>query len=118
MAASEPEYVTATFARTWWKALMGNTVALIEDAATLAAQGSNGRAHSLLVLAMEELAKARWLYEASEWEWCKPLGLYAIPPSPAGDVMVPEGLRSARRPHAEKLRVAEQFASGLGASGT
>jgi hypothetical protein len=33
--------------------------------------------------------------------------------APPGPVVVPEGLRSTRRPHAEKLQVAEQFASGL-----
>jgi AbiV family abortive infection protein len=109
----DPETVTADFARRWWKALMANAVALVEDAALLASHDSTGRAQSLIVLAMEELAKARWLYEAAEYEWSAPLGLYGVEPRPAGDVIVPEGLSSKRRPHAEKLQVAEQFASGL-----
>lgn len=110
---SEPEYVTADFARLWWKSLMANVVALVEDAALLASHESPGRAQSLIVLAAEELAKARWLYEAAEYEWSTPLGLYGLEPRSAGEVTVPEGLSSTRRPHAEKLQVAEQFASGL-----
>lgn len=43
----------------------------------------------------------------------RPLGLYGLEPRPADDVIVPSGLLSARRPHAEKLQVAEHFASGL-----
>ncbi|MET3808849.1 AbiV family abortive infection protein [Nakamurella sp. UYEF19] len=108
----EPETITADFARRWWKSLMANTVALVEDAALLASHDSPGRAQALIVLAMEELAKARWLYEAAAYEWTAPLGLYGLEPRPAGNV-VPEGLSSTRRPHAEKLQVAEQFASGL-----
>ncbi|EWC62783.1 hypothetical protein UO65_1905 [Actinokineospora spheciospongiae] len=92
---------------------MANTVALIEDAALLASHDSPGRAQALIVLAMEELAKARWLYAAAEYEWTAPLGLYGLESRPAGDVVVPEGLSSTRRPHSEKLQVAEQFASGL-----
>lgn len=110
---SEPEYVTAEFARLWWKSLMANVVALVEDAALLASHQSPGRAQSLIVLAAEELAKARWLYEAAKYEWSTPLGLYGLEPRSAGEVTVPEGLSSTRRPHAEKLQVAEQFASGL-----
>lgn len=109
----EPEIITAAFARRWWKSLMANAVALVEDAALLASQDSPGRAQALIVLAMEELAKARWLYEAAEHEWTAPLGIYGLEPRPAGDVVVPEGLSATRRPHAEKLQVAEQFASGL-----
>lgn len=55
---------------------MANAVALIEDAALLAGHQSPGRAHAMVVLAMEELAKARWLYSTAEWEWNAPLGLY------------------------------------------
>nr|WP_275402555.1 AbiV family abortive infection protein [Streptomyces sp. SID13031] len=106
--------ISAAFARRWWFALMANAVGLIEDAAVLAGHGSPGRAQSLVVLAMEELAKARWLYTAASAQWTSPLGLYGLPPREAGPVIVPEGLRSTRRPHLEKLRVAEQFASGLG----
>lgn len=113
MDESDPEMVSAEFARWWWKSLMANTVALVEDAALLASHKSPGRAQSLIVLALEELAKARWLYEEAEHQWTAPLGVYGLEPRPAGDVFVPDGLLSARRPHAEKLQVAEQFASGL-----
>lgn len=109
----EQETITADFARQWWKSLMANTVALVEDGALLASHDSPGRAQALIVLAMEELAKARWLYEAAEHEWTAQLGLYGLEPRPPSDVVVPEGLSSARRPHAEKLQVTEQFASGL-----
>lgn len=47
------------FARSWWKSLMANTVALVEDAALLASHKSPVRAQSLIVHALEELAKAR-----------------------------------------------------------
>lgn len=111
---TDVEPISAEFARQWWKTLMANAVALIEDAAVLATHQSPGRAQALVVLAMEELAKARWLYKAAEWEWTAPLGLYGQGPRPAQPIDVPEGLRTMRRPHAEKLQVAEQFASGLG----
>lgn len=114
MREADVEQISSEFARHWWKRLMANAVALVEDAALLASNQSPGRAQSLVVLAMEELAKARWLYQAAEWEWTGPLGLYRQAPRPSGQVEVPEGLRSTRRPHAEKLQVAEQFASGLG----
>lgn len=107
------EKISAEFARQWWKALMANAVALIEDAAVLATHRSPGRAQALVVLAMEELAKARWLYEAAEGEWTAPLGLYSQAPRRDRPIEVPEGLRATRRPHTEKLQVAEQFASGL-----
>ncbi|NOJ60904.1 AbiV family abortive infection protein [Arthrobacter sp. 260] len=114
MEKPEIEYIGAEFARRWWKSLMANAVALIEDAALLAGHQSPGRSQSLVVLAIEELAKARWLYETSEREWTAPLGLFGQTPTPGGKVRVPEGLRTTRRPHAEKLQVAEQFASRLG----
>jgi AbiV family abortive infection protein len=111
---TDVEQISAEFARHWWKTLMANAVSLIEDAAVLAAHESPGRARSLVVLAMEELAKARWLYQAAQGEWTAPLELYDQAPSAAQPIDVPEGLRGTRWPHAEKLQVAEQFASGLG----
>ncbi|WP_328414753.1 hypothetical protein OG470_21060 [Micromonospora sp. NBC_00389] len=63
---------------------------------------------------MEELAKARWLYEAAEYQWSRPLGLYGLEPQPAGDIVVPEQLRNRRLPHLTKLQTVEQYASGLG----
>ncbi len=110
----EPEEVTSEFARTWWKSLMANATALVEDAAILAENRSPGRAQALLVLAMEELAKARWIYDAAQWEWSAPLGLYGQPPREPRPIMVPDQLTARRLPHLEKLAAAEQFASGLG----
>lgn len=109
-----PQTIAAVVARTWWKTLMANACALVEDAAALAERESYGRARSLVVLGMEELAKARWLYEAGQYEWSKPLGLYGRVPESAADVVIPDQLRTTRRPHAEKLKTAERFASGLG----
>jgi AbiV family abortive infection protein len=108
------EDVSAEFARKWWKALMANACALIEDAAVLAEHSSPGRAQTLLVLAMEELAKARWLYQAAEYQWSRPLGLYGQAPAASGPIMVPEQLRTNGQPHLQKLQAAEQYASGLG----
>lgn len=107
------ETISAEAARTWWKALMTNACGLIEDAAMLAQKESYGRATSLVVLSMEELAKARWLYEAAKYQWNKPLGLWRRPPEVAGLVEVPEQLRSTQVQHAVKLQTAERFASGL-----
>lgn len=108
------EDVSAEFARKWWKALMANACALIEDAAVLADHSSPGRAQTLVVLAMEELAKARWLYQAAEYQWSRPLGLYGQAPAASGPIMVPEQLRTHSQPHLQKLQAAEQYASGLG----
>lgn len=110
---TDSEQISADFARQWWKSLTANAVALIEDAALLAAHKSPGRAQAMVVLAMEELAKARWLYQAAQWEWSAPLGLWGQTRRPSEPIEVPEGLRTTRRPHGEKLQVAEQFASGL-----
>jgi hypothetical protein len=108
------EEVNAEFVRQWWKTLMANACALLEDGAILAAHGSAGRAQALLVLALEELAKARWLYQAAEYEWSRPLGLYGQPPSPSGTILLPPELSTRRLPHWQKLQAAEQFTSGLG----
>lgn len=108
------EAIPADEARTWWKVLMANACALVEDAHVLANHQSYGRARSLVVLGMEELAKAKWLYEAAEYQWDEPLGLFGRQPEPAGEVVVPDQLRSTHLPHADKLKAAERFASGLG----
>lgn len=61
--------ITAQEARDWWRALMGNVVDLVEDAAVLLQNGSPGRARSLVVLASEELAKAIWLDQVAGEFW-------------------------------------------------
>lgn len=58
-----------TAARTFWKALMDNATALINDADTLLKVSSFGRARSLTVLAQEELGKALWLYDTFSSSW-------------------------------------------------
>lgn len=107
------EEVSPEFARRWWKTLVANACALLEDGAILAAHASAGRAQALLVLAMEELAKALWLYEAAQYEWSRPLGLYGQPPSPSGPILLPPEMSTRRLPHLQKLQAAEQFTSGL-----
>ena len=93
---------------------MANATALVEDAAILAMNISPGRAQALLVLAMEELAKARWIYDAAEWEWSAPLGLFGQPVRAPRSIMVPDQLTTRRVSHVDKLAAAERFASGLG----
>lgn len=58
-------------AREFWKALMDNASSLITDARTLLHARSYGRAHSLTVLAQEELGKALWIYEAFQEDWIR-----------------------------------------------
>ena len=50
---------------------MTNAIGVVDDAAALTTHCSYGRAQALLVLATEELAKARFLYGAAEDEWSK-----------------------------------------------
>ena len=54
-----------------WPALMTNSIGLVDDAAVLTLHCSYGRAQALLVLATEELARARFLYGAAEDEWSR-----------------------------------------------
>jgi hypothetical protein len=49
---SDPEMVSAEFVRWWWKSLMANAVALVEDAALLVSHKIPARAQSLIVLAL------------------------------------------------------------------
>ena len=51
--------------------MMTNAIGLVHDAAVLAVHCSYGRAQALLVLATEELARARFLYNAAEDEWSR-----------------------------------------------
>ena len=50
---------------------MTNAIGLVDDAAVLTMHCSYGRAQALLVLATEELARARFLYNAAEDEWSR-----------------------------------------------
>nr|WP_250162116.1 AbiV family abortive infection protein [Micrococcus luteus] len=118
MGEPQVEEVSADFARRWWKSLMANAVALVEDAHALADRGSAGRAQALLVLAMEEVAKARWLYEAAEWEWSAPLGLYGVQPHEPGLVRVPDGLRTTAHHMQKSCRWRSSLRQVWVASGT
>ncbi|WP_158083802.1 AbiV family abortive infection protein [Mycobacterium sp. AT1] len=57
--------LNAVNSRAYWRALMANAVALVEDAHTLLDKGSAARARSLLILAQEELARATALYSTA-----------------------------------------------------
>lgn len=61
--------LTPAEARLFWKALMDNASALIQDAHLLLGAGSFGRARSLTVLAQEELGKALWIYDEFHAVW-------------------------------------------------
>lgn len=74
------EHLDAAFARRWWLELMENCTALLEDAAVLLIHGSPGRTQALHVLALEELAKALWIYESAEDAWTEQHETVPIPP--------------------------------------
>lgn len=61
--------LTAQNSRAYWRTLMTNVVALIDDAHVLLGNGSPGRARSLLILAQEELARAAVLYDTAVHAW-------------------------------------------------
>lgn len=61
--------MTPVTARAFWKALMDNAAALVNDAHILLRAGSFARARSLTVLAQEELGKALWLYDTFHLSW-------------------------------------------------
>jgi AbiV family abortive infection protein len=61
--------LTAQNSRAYWRTLMTNVVALIDDAHVLLGNGSPGRARSLLILAQEELARAAVLYDTVVHAW-------------------------------------------------
>lgn len=68
MAKPQPEDLSATVARQYWRALVENAISLIEDAARLV-ENSPARARSLLILAREETGKASKLYDLAAVAW-------------------------------------------------
>jgi len=71
MATSETsEDLPAAVARHYWRALVENAISLIEDATCLADK-SPARARSLLILAHEEIGKAKKLYGRVSRAWSK-----------------------------------------------
>lgn len=95
------QLVPAAEARRWWRYLMDNALGLVEDAHTLLVAGSAGRAQALQVLAMEELAKAVWLYDAAAGDWT------------ARHPMVRVGDADKRAHHLAKLTKSLTYEAGL-----
>jgi hypothetical protein len=93
-------------ARRWWLALMTNAIGLVDDAALLTMHGSYGRAQALLVLATEELARARFLYGAAEDEWSRSIQSEAWIEVPAEVIEI----GSATQP---RLQVADRYPAGM-----
>ncbi|MGX9296795.1 AbiV family abortive infection protein [Tsukamurella paurometabola] len=101
--------LSAARAREFWHALMANAVGLIEDAATLLAAGSAGRAQSLLVLALEELARADAVYWASLTAWEGEADTVELAPVEEGGKHL-----SVSNSHRDKIEHAERNALNLG----
>lgn len=85
--------LSAEDARIWWRALLANSVTLLEDAVALQARNSFGRAQSLGVLAMEEMAKALWISNAAQDVWT----------AGSGQVTMPDEFEKNARKHPPKL---------------
>ena len=89
--------------RQWWRALMENVVALLEDAHLLLVSGSSARGRSLGILAQEELGKALWLYDAAHPVWT----------AGHGSITLPDKFEAMARKHPPKLIEALSFGQQL-----
>ena len=85
---------------------MTNAIGLVDDAAVLTMHCSYGRAQALLVLATEELARARFLYGAAEDEWSRSIDSDVSIEVPA-EVMEVGGAPQSR------LQVAKRYPAGM-----
>ncbi len=85
---------------------MTNAIGLVDDAALLTMHGSYGRAQALLVLATEELARARFLYGAAEDEWSSSIESDAWIEVPAEVMEVGSATQS-------RLQVARRYPAGM-----
>ncbi|UAK38814.1 AbiV family abortive infection protein [Gordonia bronchialis] len=101
--------MSAENARHFWRALMANAVALVEDADTLLGAGSPGRARSLLILAQEELARARAVYGTASPFWDQGGGTVELSPRPGSRAHL-----SVSRDHREKISATDNYARNLG----
>ena len=101
--------MSAENARRFWRALMANTVALIEDADTLLTKKSAGRSRSLLILAQEELARAQAVYDDASPIWDQGGGTVTLTP-PTGS----KAHLSVSRDHREKISATDDYARNLG----
>src|SRR5215212_5159453 len=106
MAQVGVDRVDAWRARRWWLALMTNAVGLVDDAALLTMHCSYGRAQALLVLATEELARARFLYGAAEDEWSRSIESDAW-------VVVPAEVMEVVCASQSRLQVAKRYPAGM-----
>ena len=94
---------------------MTNAIGLVDDAAVLTMHCSYGRAQALLVLATEELARARFLYGAAEDTWSR----WVVPRSLG--CRWPHGIPRACRPIGGRMTTtvfgsAIQSLNGMGTS--
>lgn len=102
MPKATEETITASAARDYWRALVENVVSLIEDAALLLDQ-SPARARSLLILAQEEIGKARRLYQLAERAWTHD----------RADVTLPKAFVELEALHRKKLVASLQYGEEL-----
>ena len=87
---------------------MTNSIGLVDDAAVLTLHCSYGRAQALLVLATEELARARFLYGAAEDEWSRSIESDAW-------IEVPREVVEVGPAPLSQLQVAARYPAGMAA---
>jgi AbiV family abortive infection protein len=106
--------MTAQNSRAYWRALMANVVALIEDARVLLNNDSPGRARSLLILAQEELARATKLYDNAVHAWEGKAETVELPPQldPARPGKTKPHL-TVSKSHHDKITQAEAYGQDL-----
>ncbi|MGH3584469.1 MAG: AbiV family abortive infection protein, partial [Mycobacterium sp.] len=106
--------LTAQNSRAYWRALMANVVALIDDAHVLLNNDSPGRARSLLILAQEELARATVLYDTAVHAWEGNAASVELPPQldPARPGRTKPHLTVSKNHH-EKIAEAEAYGHDL-----
>ncbi|ANC29933.1 AbiV family abortive infection protein [Isoptericola dokdonensis] len=100
--------VSSEFIRRWWRALLENAADLVDDADALRERGSYARAPSLTILAREEIAKASWVYGASEDAWTDTKPTVTL----TGD------LADARKLRMHGPKIAESLLMSIGAHGS
>ena len=106
--------LTAQNSRAYWRSLMANVVALIDDAHVLLNNDSPGRARSLLILAQEELARATVLYGTAVDAWEGNAETVELPPQldPARPGKTKPHLTVSKNHH-DKITQAETYGHDL-----
>ena len=107
--------LSAEKSRAYWRTLMANSVALLEDAKLLLDNGSAGRARSLIILAQEELARANALHASSVTAWEADRGPVDLPPQidPTSQKSKPHLTTSKN--HLDKIEHTERYGIYLSA---